>query len=66
MSDGMRRNVRMGLDARWYETECLMRRDLWPDDMGRNALCEGTCGPMIWDEMPYAKGLGSIFFVFEL
>ena len=27
------------------------------DGMGRNALCEGICGPMIWDEMPYVKGL---------
>ena len=40
--------------------------DWMPDGMGRNALCEGTCGPMVWDEMPCAKGLGSIFFVFEL
>ena len=31
-----------GLVARWYKTKCPMRRDLWPDDMGRNALCEGT------------------------
>ena len=42
MSDDMRRNARMGLNARWYETECPVRRDL---------LFE------VWDEMPYAKGL---------
>ena len=29
------------LVTRWYETKCFVRRNLWLDNMGRNALCEG-------------------------
>ena len=59
MFDGMKRNAWMGLDARWYGTDCPVRRDL----KGWNVRWYGTECPngigcsMVWDGMLCAKKL---------
>ena len=40
-----------GLVTRWYGTECSVRRDLWLDDMGRNALCVRIWKDTMFDGM---------------
>ena len=54
----MRSPLNSGFDVLCVKIEYPYARtwkDAMFDGMKRNALCEGTCDPMIWDEMPCAK-----------
>ena len=59
MSDDMGRNARMGLDVRWYGTECpngIGCPMVWDGMLCTKGLERMEC-PMVWDGMPCAKGL---------